>query len=110
MTAKSASPAKKRGKMTSLHLSRIVLDRRLQMRMDPALSEQHVEEMVAELEAGKKLPRVIVYDVDGKLILVDGHHTHQAFVRLKRQAIPVQLYKGDWKAAVWHAVGCNKHP
>lgn len=73
-----------------------------------AIDKDYLAELVALLNANKKLPPVDVYK-DGKdLWLADGFHRFQAHQDAGRRTIRAEIHKGDRAAARWHSIGANQ--
>ena len=69
------------------------------------VDREHLESLVAALEAGCELPPLVV---DEALHLVDGRHRYDAFVTLEQETVKVEVFKYASEAAEFlHAVQLN---
>ena len=71
------------------------------------LSQDAINEYAAAYEAGKELPPIIVFNVDNKLVLVDGNHRREAALKVNRTVLPVRIIDGTLRDAILYAAGCN---
>lgn len=84
----------------------IVKDPRLQMR--ETLTDDAVAEYAAAYLAEEQLPSVEVFDVGGRMMLVDGYHRHEAALIAGVSFLrAVCVGKGDMDTAIWHASAVN---
>lgn len=52
---------------------------------------------------------IIVFELpDGKRVIADGFHRHDAYSQLKRPDIPAWVIKGEWREAMEYATCCNQ--
>jgi len=85
--------------------SSIIVDEKIQQREQ--LNENYIDELSIEITEGAVLPPLDVYDIDGDLLLTDGFHRLQAFIKAGIDTVEVNIYKGNERDAVLHAVGAN---
>jgi hypothetical protein len=72
--------------------TRDVVSARDRYRLDDA-SELHIARLRDDLAVfpGKEVDPLLVAEVDGRRLLVDGHHRKEAYRRAGRRAVPVRL-------------------
>lgn len=70
--------------------------------------EEMVEEMVTFLKASPRnhTDPVWIVEIDGRKILVDGHHRLKAYSRTKRPTVPAKVYRGK-NAATLARLSCR---
>ena len=83
-------------------LSKIKADPAVQVRM--RLNDETIERYMEILD---QLPPIIVYNVDSKLILVDGFHRRAAAERLGRSEIEAETKQGTGNDALEYAIKVN---
>jgi len=83
-------------------LSKIKADPAVQVRM--RLNDETIERYMEILD---QLPPIIVCNVDGKLILVDGFHRRAAAERLGRSEIEAETRQGTRNDALEYAIKAN---
>jgi len=72
------------------------------------LTEEAVRNYELAYRAGKSLPALEVFEVDGELIVVDGFHRIEAAKRADVATLPVEIVgKGTMAEAEWEALGKN---
>ena len=94
-------------KPTKRALSTITVDPEIQQRA-AHLDEATVADYAERIAAGDKFPPVIVFEHEGKLILADGFHRYAAYVEAGKKQIPLDIRKGDRRAAILFAIGANQ--
>ena len=57
---------------------------------------------------GEQCPPVLVYDIDGKLVLVDGHHRVAALEKLGKTSVTAIVVKGTLEEAFEAAIHANQ--
>lgn len=88
-------------------IEELELDTRCQARV--GLLHEAIAEYAAEYEAGRDLPPIDVFDVDGTLYVVDGFHRIPAALEAGKAFVRVNVVgSGDIDAAIWHATGVNQ--
>jgi hypothetical protein len=72
------------------------------------LTEEAVKSYEQAYKAGKALPALEVFEVNGELIVVDGFHRLEAARRAGVETLPVEIVgKGTMAEAEWAALGKN---
>jgi hypothetical protein len=72
------------------------------------LAEEAVKSYERAYKAGKSLPALECFEVDGELIVVDGFHRLEAAKRADVATLPVEIVgKGTMAEAEWTALGKN---
>lgn len=89
----------------SVQLADVSVDDALQPRA--RLNTEHVDRIRAALEDGAEVDPVILYRMDGRLVLVDGRHRYHAHQRAGRRVIRADVYEGTYEQAAGHAVAAN---
>lgn len=90
---------------THLPLSAVRVDPALQMR--ECLDLDAVADYRADMERGKRLPAVLVYDDGTDLWLVDGFHRFEAASAAGLDRIEVEVERGTREQAIWRACTVN---
>ncbi|NDW07984.1 ParB N-terminal domain-containing protein [Jiella pacifica] len=85
----------------TLRLDKLVRDE--QFRMRSKLNLEHVQSYEDSYRAGETVPLVIVAQVGGIFILVDGWHRIEALERLDVREIEAKIYKTTRDVALWMA-------
>jgi hypothetical protein len=93
-------------KTKKLPLDQIVIDDDVLVRSK--ISEEHIEDLFEALKQSAKLPPIIVFDDNGVLILVDGHHRYEAAKKCKLDKIEAEIRKGTKREAILCACGTNE--
>jgi hypothetical protein len=103
------SKERRKGKkvMTTLRipLERITLDEIAQPRV--AIDDGYIEELANDLLTGSKFPPVAVFSHGEDYRLADGFHRFLATIKAGFKEITAEIYLGDQRAAILHAVGAN---
>lgn len=63
-------------------------------------SRRHVEQLARALYGGAELEPLLVARIEGKLVVVDGHHRLMAYRRERRQSAPVRILETTEKQAL----------
>lgn len=82
----------------------LVLDPNLNLR--DRLDQETVERY---MDAWNRMPPVVVFEVDGRLLLADGFHRHAAAVTLGRRTLPAEVRRGTFLEALDYVAGANLH-
>jgi len=93
-------------KTEKLALDQIVIDEKVMVRSQ--ISEEHIEDLFEALKQSAKFPPIIVFDDNGVLILVDGHHRYEAAKKCKLDKIEAEIRKGTKREAILCACGTNE--
>ncbi|MBZ0316179.1 MAG: ParB/RepB/Spo0J family partition protein [Anaerolineae bacterium] len=91
-------------------LKDITLDWRLQFRMDvkkSGLDEKHLTDLMHVIADGQDTEPVILYRVDGDLLMADGFHRIEAYRRSERTTIPAIVRDGSYEDAEECAENAN---
>ena len=72
-------------------------------------NEYHADELARALKSKQELPPVDVWrDPETReLIIIDGHHRHEAHIRASRQKVRVAIHEGPERDAVLYALKAN---
>lgn len=109
--ATKTKPRSPKEKIEWISLKKLSLLREFQMRLY-GLDEQHVRDLVEAIRDSDRkddIPPVIVYRLkDGRLIVVDGFHRCEAYLRLQMWVIPCVVVAGTWFEAFCAASAANK--
>lgn len=82
------------------------------------LNKNHVHDLKDLIKEGKELPPVVIAELDGEYLLVDGFHRLEAYRLARVERVPVDIRTGlDWKAArllafrlnATHGLALEKH-
>ena len=88
-----------------LPLSAITLDESIQCRAQ--LNKATVKEYAERMKAGDKFPALVVYKIEGHLLLPDGFHRYRAGEMAQLTVFPVDVRQGTRKDAVKFAIEAN---
>ncbi len=95
------------GRPVDLHLSQIVVDEQIQVRVD-GLDEERVDQYTIVVENGGEMEPIIVFqDAHGDYLLADGFHRVAAYRRAGRDMIKARVSKGGYEAAYEFAENAN---
>ena len=78
--------------------------------LDPNLYlRDHLDQDTVEryADAWARLPPVVVYRVDGRMLLTDGFHRHAAAVMLGKRTMPAEIRVGSFRDALDFVAGAN---
>ena len=66
------------------------------------MSEKHIGDLARIIETSGAVDAVTVFQLPERVVLVDGHHRHEAYRRARKapEVIPVVYFKGSLKEAV----------
>ena len=92
-------------KTQQIGISSIMVDEKIQQRAD--LNEDYIDELLVEITEGAVLPPLDVYDIDGELFLTDGFHRLKALLKAGVDTVEVNIFEGNERDAILHAVGAN---
>jgi hypothetical protein len=101
---------------TRLPIDEISTSSELQNRIDKTgTDDHHVEHLAQDIAQHGLKTRLIVYKIDGKCLLVSGHHRLEALRRIQQHSgviskVPVKLYTGTMADAAIHAFRQNLTP
>ena len=71
------------------------------------LNDEYIEELVVEIDNGVKFPPLVVFDDGENLLLSDGRHRYEAYLRAEVETIEVNIYEGNERDAILYAAGSN---
>jgi hypothetical protein len=91
--------------VANLELSRITVDADLQCRAE--VDEATVTDYAGRMKAGDAFPPLVVFDVDGQCLLVDGWHRHPAALKAGLTEFPVEVHQGTRNDALRYALQAN---
>jgi len=92
--------------LTILDLGLIRTDGEIQPRS--SINTTIVDEYMADVQAGMKLPPVTVFYDGTNHWLADGFHRHEAAGRTGRRKIECEVYQGTQQDAQWYSFSANK--
>lgn len=91
----------------TLPVAELVFDLDCQARA--GMSEEVLEEYTDAFRNGDTFPPVQVFEVERRLVIVDGFHRVEAAKRAKVETLPVKrVGSGSLQEARWHALGVNQ--
>ncbi len=85
-----------------LKLSRLKLDKRLQMRQN-GINTDTVDAYTISMEKGEEFPAITVFDVDGTNYVVDGYHRAKASEANNAIDMECEVRVGTWEQALNYA-------
>jgi len=98
----------KRKHMKVMNLAALVLDPRLQSRVE--INEDTVSEYAADIEAGDQFPPVIVFFDSTHFYLADGYHRYYGHKRAGKVSIQCEVINGTIRDAIYYSTAVNsKH-
>jgi hypothetical protein len=71
------------------------------------LNNDCVVDYIEEISNGVNFPPLVVYDDGESLLLADGRHRYEAYLKAGVETVLVDIYKGSERDAILHAVGAN---
>ena len=71
------------------------------------LNDEYVAELIVEIDNGVKFPPLVVFDDGKNLLLSDGRHRYEAYLRAEVETIEVNIYEGNERDAILYAAGSN---
>lgn len=89
-----------------IKIDEFVRDPQLQVRV--RICKQTVSDFAEKFTAGIKFPPILLYRIDGKLLLVDGFHRAEAAVHAGRTTIRATITDGTRLDAFKAALGANR--
>src|SRR6516164_777333 len=92
---------------TEIAVADIIANAAIMMRLK--LNRPTVTQYAKAMEAGAVFPPMIVFDVDGELILTDGFHRHSAYQRLGVEKVHADVRIGTLDDALLAAVKADAH-
>lgn len=98
-------PALAEERVIEIKLSEIDINQGIQCRA--AIDKQVVADYAQRMKDGDIFPPMVVFDIDGVLVLVDGFHRLLAAKRAELKTLRVDVRRGDRKEATRFAVGAN---
>ena len=98
----------KRKHMKVMNLAALVLDPRLQSRVE--INEDTVAEYAIDIEAGDQFPPVIVFFDSTHFYLADGYHRYYGHKRAGKVSIQCEVINGTIRDAIYYSTAVNaKH-
>lgn len=100
------TPKSQKPRIATLSVASIRSDAGTQTRA--AIRNSIVGEYAEALARGEILPRIVVFEDHGEMILGDGFHRLKATQKLGRTEITADVYSGSRQDALLHALGSNR--
>jgi hypothetical protein len=98
----------KRKHMKVMNIAALVLDPRLQSRVE--INEDTVAEYAIDIEAGDQFPPVIVFFDSTHFYLADGYHRYYGHKRAGKVSIQCEVINGTIRDAIYYSTAVNaKH-
>ena len=101
-----AEPTTNAAEPHSIEISALCIEPELAIRH--GLCKAAIVDYAARTERGEQCPPVLVYEIDGKLVLVDGHHRIAALERLDKTSVNAIIVVGSLEEAFEAAIRANR--
>jgi DNA-binding CsgD family transcriptional regulator/uncharacterized ParB-like nuclease family protein len=92
---------------TEIKIGEIGTPKALMMRIK--LDPKTVTKYVKDMEGGASFPPILVFEVDGKMVLADGYHRHSAYQKRGIETVHADVQIGTMDDAILAAVRANAH-
>jgi hypothetical protein len=91
-----------------ISLEQIKINNEINSRKHP--NEEYIEELVEAIQGGAKIPPLVVFRKYKNNYLVDGFHRYEAYRKVRKDKIKVEIHDGGKRKATLFACGANaKH-